>query len=588
MSLGFGTDRRCSLRGLIPVLTIALVSICGYLWRCLHLFKNDHYYIISPDSYFFHWQAQRLLSHQDIPMKLHSGLTYPLAYMAKAVGSVFGIPQTEALRWAGLLLPPFLGVLSIVLLYVFVSRIYSVRVATFSAIVWAVAFIPVSMLTAGYLDRDGLSVLLVMIGTLTFYLSRGWRFHIGRLELGWLGGVVAVVPVEALLYIEWLFIGPLMLLVVIAGFWAMEIAVALGRSLIRMMMGSEIDILETGMGWLRLIPSTLWRSDWRPLSLLVCLNLVLVSIWPGVGAVYDLFATISRSSLMGTASVQELQGMSFADLLGYQLFIIPALAGVYVALKNGCRADSLFLGWFACLFALGLFARRFFLFAAPSICVLSGVGLGYLLDLGAIPLSRANLAQALSYDTRLLGRYTAAGLGIAVLLLALILSVLSASRIGSNGLLAADNDWETGMAWLRDNTPQEAVVVSHWTYGYYILDLADRRPVVDNGYYGWDEERNHDVSVIYCATDASEAVSMMQKYGAHYMVISTLEYQFLPTMTEEAMGKSYGDGKSIPTEMRGSVYARALSGKLVSEGGLQRVYPEDPNTTHLPLVILAA
>ncbi len=113
-------------------------------------------------------------------MKLHSGLTYPLAFTAKAANAVFGTPQTEALKWAGLLLPPFLGLASMILLYVFVSRIYSARVAMFSAMVWCAALVPVFMFGAGYLDRDGLSVLLVMIGVLTFYVSSGWHFHIGH------------------------------------------------------------------------------------------------------------------------------------------------------------------------------------------------------------------------------------------------------------------------------------------------------------------------------------------------------------------------------------------------------------------------
>ncbi len=354
-----------------------------------------------------------------------------------------------------------------------------------------------------------------------------------------------------------------------------------------MMMKSDADIVQTGIDWLRLMPSTLWRSDWRSLSIIILLNFVALAISPGLSVAYNLFIDISLSSVTGAASVQELGGMSLGDLLGYQLFIIPALIGLYVALKNGRRADCLLLGWFACLFILGLFARRFLLFAAPSICVLAGIGFGYLLDLRRIDFSRAKFASALSFDTKLLGRYAMFGLGVVLLLLSVSISIPSSCNIGSSGLLAVNNDWEAGLAWLKDNTPQDAVVLSHWNYGYFILDLGDRRLVVDNGYYGWDEERNRDVSTVYCTTDVSEAVRVMQKYGADYVVMSTLEYALLPGMTEEALGESYGNGTSIPREMKRSVYARALSGELISEGGLTRVYPEDLSASHLHLVILA-
>jgi asparagine N-glycosylation enzyme membrane subunit Stt3 len=237
------------------------------------------------------------------------------------------------------------------------------------------------------------------------------------------------------------------------------------------------------------------------------------------------------------------------------------------------------------MFAVAVFARRIFFFAAPPICVMAGMGLSNLLELRGLRLSRTALGYALSLmDAKSLRRYAAAGLGVMIIVVCLFQSVAVAYVIGSNGFIAASNDWQAGMAWLRHNSPQDAVVMSHWNNGYFILDLSGRKPVVDNG--NWDEERNYDISVVYCTTDISEAVRMMERHDANYAVFSKNEYVLLPRLTGDALGQPYGDGTSIPSEMRGSLYARALSGEFVSEGGLRRVYPENLDATDLPLVIL--
>jgi len=565
------------------------LGVASLTWRCLHLLHEGHHYVLSADSYFFHWQAQRLLSDQDIPVRLHSGLTYPLVYATRAWSFVFGTPQSEALRWCSLLLPPVIGLMGAVFLLIMVSKMYSSRVAILSAVVWVVALYPVFITTAGYLDRDGLSAILIAVGVLIFHLSRDWHVRIGQADVGWLAGVATVLAIEALLYIEWLAYGPVLLLTILAASWAAEVIMPAGRILYQMTMRPQADLIDIIIEWLRLLGRNVWRSRWRPLLLVLAINAVILLVFAAkVGEYIDLLLSLARASLGGASAVAELVGLAPADLLAYQCFLIAAVVGVYVTFRSGRSADCSLLGWFGCLFAVAIFAKRAFLLAAPGMCILSGVGLAHMLDFGNLPLSRADLARALSYyDFRILGRYAAAGLGLIILLVGLLVSFPSAASIGDSGFVAADSDWQDGMGWLRDNTPQEAAVLAQWTFGYYILDLADRRPVVDNGLYGWDEERNYDISVVHCTTDVLVAIAIMRKYEASYVVFSDLEYPMLRKMTDDVFGEAYGDGSGIPSQLRGSVYARALSGSLLSEGGLRRVYPEEAAVGGVPLVILA-
>jgi dolichyl-diphosphooligosaccharide--protein glycosyltransferase len=42
------------------------------------------------------------------------------------------------------------------------------------------------------------------------------------------------------------------------------------------------------------------------------------------------------------------------------------------------------------------------------------------------------------------------------------------------------NDWLDAMQWLRENTPEDAVIASWWDYGYWISTLAERKTLADN------------------------------------------------------------------------------------------------------------
>lgn len=58
-------------------------------------------------------------------------------------------------------------------------------------------------------------------------------------------------------------------------------------------------------------------------------------------------------------------------------------------------------------------------------------------------------------------------------------SVVLSSRNsdGSNHII---DDYREAYYWLRQNTPQDAVVMSWWDYGYQIAGMADRSTLVDN------------------------------------------------------------------------------------------------------------
>ena len=547
---------------------LGLVAVYDIFLRCLHLLRHDHYYLISPDSYFFHWQAQRVLSGETVPLTWHSGLTYPLAYAARFIAFAFDIPRTDALDVAARWVSPALGVCSLVVMYLAASKMFGRRIGLLTAFVWAITFMVCFIEAAGSIDRDALSLLLLMTGAFVFYLSRSWHVRVGHWDLGWLMGGLMILGIEALLFDEWVWLGPVLLVVVLASGFAAEFFT-------RYLWHTLRSWLTGGDAWamarrsLQAVGTALKESNWRPFALVLCLSVVIAAVKPGFPYMYRTGMELVSSALgssNATGEVQELQGMGLGDIVGFGLLLIPLLAGFYAAVKRHSQADLFCLGWFVGLFALGLFSRRVFAFALPAASLLSAVGLGIILDFRV---------------RRRFVRHIRIGAAITLMLLLVFFS-LQAMYVGQHPRIAVHKNWQDALAYLKGAAPEDAVVMTWWDYGYWILDLANLRPVVDNGFYYWDEGRLRDIGLAYCATNAVEAEESMRKYGAEYLIFSRQDIEILPSITRYGLGEAYGDRKTIPDEMNDSLYTRALNEDFQSEDGLSVCYRNED------VVILAA
>jgi dolichyl-diphosphooligosaccharide--protein glycosyltransferase len=51
---------------------------------------------------------------------------------------------------------------------------------------------------------------------------------------------------------------------------------------------------------------------------------------------------------------------------------------------------------------------------------------------------------------------------------------------GGGPYKAAANDWLDALDWIKNNTPQDAVVAAWWDYGYWITTLGERKTLADN------------------------------------------------------------------------------------------------------------
>jgi asparagine N-glycosylation enzyme membrane subunit Stt3 len=190
-------------------------------------------------------------------------------------------------------------------------------------------------------------------------------------------------------------------------------------------------------------------------------------------------------------------------------------------------------------------------------------------------------------DWRTFSAYLKIAAAVGLIAATLVASSLTARNVGSLGrIMAVTPEWEEALTWMaaEENTQKDSKIMCWWDYGYWILDLSHRVPVVDNGVHWASTDR--EIARAYCATDDMEAVEIMQKLGARYFIFSDIEVRILPVLSWEALGAAYGDRFSVPPELKDSLFARALGGQLEFNGGLRRVYPTD-DVTDPSVVILA-
>ncbi|KAF8515919.1 glycosyltransferase family 66 protein [Gautieria morchelliformis] len=94
-------------------------------------------------------------------------------------------------------------------------------------------------------------------------------------------------------------------------------------------------------------------------------------------------------------------------------------------------------------------------------------------------------------------------------------SVVLASRNpdGSQNLI---DDYREAYYWLRQNTPETAVVMSWWDYGYQIAGMADRPTLVDNN--TWN---NTHIATVGKAMSSTEEVAypILRKHDVDYILI---------------------------------------------------------------------
>ncbi len=558
------------------VLVAALLGIIIYaiILRTGHLLDGNYYYIISPDSYLFNRMAEIIISGSTAfpAPTLGTGLAYPLAYTSIVFVSIFHISTSSALVLAGEVLPLVLAVATILLMFAMATKTHNWIIGVFAA--FSMAIIPSDYLiqASGYLTRDALSMLLIMLGVFVYYLQRNWHFNIGKWNLSWLIAGIAFLGIEGVLFWEWN-AGPPLMFAIIFGCLIFEFISYFSQGAFKGYHPTEISHLRINskfvVGGLKTIPKRFIKATkqthWKLFLFVTLVNVLILISLPNM---LSLLVGMTEFAVGGTSTAAEAQGLvqsQGGNLWSYALLLIPLFSGFVVALKRRSEGDLFWLGWFLTTFILAFFAQRFITDMAPAAAAL---------------ISFIFVPMFLKFRTfRARDKIL-----ITIFLIGVILTSFASFTMETARPMSIDTNWNNALIYCNQHTPTNATIMTWWDYGYWIDDIAYRTPVFDGSVQTAAQLK--DVALAYCTNDTSTTVQIMKEYGATYIIFSTLEVPILPTISNYALGHAYGNGVSVPSNMQNSVYYRFLFGNTTSEDGLTKVYSSPTNNPEVVVLEL--
>ncbi|KII85991.1 glycosyltransferase family 66 protein [Plicaturopsis crispa FD-325 SS-3] len=275
-------------------------------------------------------------------------------------------------------------------------------------------------------------------------------------------------------------------------------------------------------------------------------------IAPWTGRFYSLWDTgYAKKYIPIIASVSEHQPTAWPSFfmdLHFLIFLFPA--GVILCFKE-LRDEHLFVIIYAVMasYFAGVMVRLM-LTLTPVVCVAAAVALSSLLDVyidpsepdvpeeevqngttsstPSTPAKKEKKAHSSSkgifgLDTRFAVIVNCIGM---LMFFVFHCTWVTASAYSSPSVVLAStnqdgsqhiiDDFREAYYWLRQNTPETAVVMSWWDYGYQIAGMADRPTLVDNN--TWN---NTHIATVGKAMSSSEEVAypILRKHDVDYILV---------------------------------------------------------------------
>ncbi|KAK1139093.1 oligosaccharyl transferase stt3 subunit [Aspergillus melleus] len=268
-------------------------------------------------------------------------------------------------------------------------------------------------------------------------------------------------------------------------------------------------------------------------------------IAPWSGRFYSLWDTgYAKIHIPIIASVSEHQPTAWPAFffdLNFLIWLFPA--GVYMCFRE-LRDEHVFVIIYSVLasYFAGVMVRLM-LTLTPIVCVAAALVLSSILDTyvfaPAGPNPRAKASEEVSSDglrsartpTVGIASYLSKGIVTSSVVVYLLLfvahctwvtsnaysspSVVLASRMPDGSQFIID-DYREAYYWLRQNTPQDAKIMSWWDYGYQIGGMADRPTLVDNN--TWN---NTHIATVGKAMSSREEVSypILRQHDVDYVLV---------------------------------------------------------------------
>ncbi|MFQ6011938.1 MAG: hypothetical protein ACE5KG_07180, partial [Nitrososphaerales archaeon] len=216
--------------------------------------------------------------------------------------------------------------------------------------------------------------------------------------------------------------------------------------------------------------------------------------------------------------------------MGIAFALILAIAGVYVASSFG----------------------RLMVFSTLGIALLAGIGFAelirHVLSSGELQTVRKKVsASGIRNEMKV----------VFVILMSILLVIpasvfwipsVSSSSVSDSPVSIANSalgyrfevsDWLETLAWMRENTPEDAVVAAWWDYGYWITVMGNRTTLADNATL--NQTRIETIGRMFMS-DEPEAFQILQGLDADYVVVFVSSIEFRPVTSGATSTYQLGGG----------------------------------------------
>jgi asparagine N-glycosylation enzyme membrane subunit Stt3 len=160
-------------------------------------------------------------------------------------------------------------------------------------------------------------------------------------------------------------------------------------------------------------------------------------------------------------------------------------------------------------------------------------------------------------------------IGIAVLII-LIASIFTAWTYYKNDVSMAENfapgiyqwQWQKAMAWVRENTPKNAVFAHWWDYGYWVQSIGERATILDGGnaigYWNYFMGR-----LVLTGTDEREALNFLYAHNGTHLLIDSTEIGKYGAFSSIGSNENYDRYSWIPTMLLDPTQTRETNNETI-------------------------
>lgn len=490
----------------------------------MRLISFKHGYLLEVDPYHHYHEASKLLQSGAV---VFAGLYAP-AIILFSILSPFGISFYDAFR----LTTPLLGSLAILPVYFIVREALSSRAALLSSLILALLPAYVYRNLAGFYRGDSYFVLLSSLCFLFFLracregdskrlaaFSLAGAIFFALMGAAWQGAIYGVVMLAAfaVFYAAFAYVTARDFqraalaygITAVAGTLLLNFFAAV-QPIERPWWLHELNfyILPSSIAALAVLAALKLKADTietnKKIALLSALGVVsiasIATLFPE--KIKWLFSGLVTASAGGSLQTTlELQPIDM-EVLWQKYSVVSALAvaGFILflsSLKQKLGGEKIFiLVWALSSAYLLTLAMRYAFLASLPVAIMGALALEQLFKI-RLPKRAPELAC-----TALL-----------------VFTFFSGVSYAEQSKPMITDEWNRALLWVKDSTPNDAVVLSWWDFGYWIEAVAERKPIIDPGQ--GDQAAIKEIAEMLLEVNESKVRETLHKYNASYIILPT-------------------------------------------------------------------